>query len=186
MSILFWHCCRGLGRAPILLLLQLVFALTAPLAAQGMTTTNGACQGAATHRAAGRSGSAAMACRPTGQRRWPPCQRREDFLLVRSRRSEHLDGMRTAVPRVIPSGWGKRSHRGRDGSGEYADPPRFALVLLVGYGADIFCALCWGERAPKRGRVRAGLAALIRIAPLFVFPRSQRSPLLRRPVGRAA
>lgn len=172
MSILFWHCCRGLGRAPILLLLQLVFALTAPLAAQGMTTPTAPAKvqqliellddPEVRQWLAARQAATPVAAMPA-----------EGGLPSRSVAAirRHLDGMRTAVPRVIPEWMAARDRIVAEmDQGSMPILRGFALVLLVGYGAEYLLRFVLG-RSARRSAAESGpgLAALIRIAPLFVF-----------------
>ena len=172
MSILFWHCCRGLGRAPILLLLQLVFALTAPSAAQGITTPTAPAKvqqliellddPEVRQWLAARQAATPVAAMPA-----------EGGLPSRSVAAirRHLDGMRTAVPRVIPEWMAARDRIVAEmDQGSMPILRGFALVLLVGYGAEYLLRFVLG-RSARRSAAESGpgLAALIRIAPLFVF-----------------
>ncbi|MBP2237018.1 small conductance mechanosensitive channel [Sinorhizobium kostiense] len=84
----------------------------------------------------------------------------------------HLDGMRGAMPRVGSEWAGARDRIAVEMQGHGAMPilRGFALVLLVGYGAE-YLLRYFVRRSARRSSIQSGygFAAFDRIAPLVVF-----------------
>ncbi|OAP42045.1 hypothetical protein ATB98_06450 [Sinorhizobium saheli] len=84
----------------------------------------------------------------------------------------HFTGLRDAVPRVLPE-WQAAKDRVTGDMQSYGNMPvlkGFAVVLLVGYGAELLLGYLLRRSAARNAvQAGAGLAALVRVAPLVVF-----------------
>lgn len=172
MSTIFGHGCRRLVYASMFLFIQLVFGLTGPLAAEETAALapppkvqqlKELLDDPEVRRwLAGRKAATPTAAMPAEggfSSRWAAAIRR------------HLEGLRSAVPRVI-SEWAAARRRlaAEVDHGSMPILRGFALVLLVAYGAEYLLRFALRRSARRSGAEPGrGLAALIRIAPLFVF-----------------
>lgn len=171
MSIPFWHCCRVLGRASVLLLLQLL-CLAAPSAAQ---------QAAAPAPPAKVQQLIELLSDPE-VRQWltarqttapaaamPPAGYSSRLLAVIRR---HLSGMRGAVPRVVPEWMAARERIAAEMQNGVTRPMvrGLASVLILGYVAEFLLRYAL-RRSARRSAAEPGrgLEGLIRIVPLLVF-----------------
>ncbi|WP_034856123.1 mechanosensitive ion channel family protein [Sinorhizobium sojae] len=170
MGAVLRYGCRRCVHAALLLVLQLFLALAAPLAAQ-------------------EPGTAAppdkvqqliellddpevrqwLAARPPANTAVAAPSASDASRWIAAIKS-HLTGMRNAVPRLGPEWQAAKGRVATDihGHGQIPILRGFALMLLVGYGAEFLLRYIL-RRGARRHPGERGLAAFDRIAPLLVF-----------------
>ncbi|OHV81007.1 mechanosensitive ion channel family protein [Ensifer sp. LCM 4579] len=170
MGAVLKYGCRGCVHVALLLVLQLFFALTVPLAAQEPVTAAPPDKVQQLIKllddpevrqwlAARPSAAPAVAAPSAGDAsRW--------IAAIKTR----LTAMRYAVPRLGAEWQAAKSRIATDiqGHGQMPILQGFALVLLVGYGAEFLLRYIL-RRGARRHPGERGLAAFDRIAPLLVF-----------------
>ncbi|RVE80051.1 mechanosensitive ion channel family protein [Sinorhizobium meliloti] len=168
MSAVFKHGDRSL--AAIVLCLQLVFGLAAPVAAQEPATTPPAKVQQLIELLDDPEVrqwlTVKQAAAPTTAT--PPVGLASQWVAEIRR---HLDGMRNGAPRIVPELIAARERIAAEmHQGTMPILRGFAFVLLLGYGAEFLLRYLLRRSASRSSaQFGPGLEALLRIAPLVVF-----------------
>ncbi|WP_331376179.1 mechanosensitive ion channel family protein [Sinorhizobium chiapasense] len=166
------HCRKGVILAFFVLLLQLIFALTGPLAAQEPTAAPPPAKVQQLIELLDDPEVRQwLASKPAAQPAAPAPSTGLASQWV-AEIKKHLGGMRNAVPRMVPEWRAAKDRITSDMQNQGAMPilRGFAFILLVGYGAEYLLRYFLRRSADRNAaQYGGGLGAFIRIAPLVAF-----------------